>query len=380
MAADPDATGSPGPAPTMSMTSVRGADDEAGTRRPVAVVTGGSAGVGRAVVRALADHGYDVGILARGATRLEDACRDVEQRGGRAIAVQCDVSDAATVETAAERIEDALGPIDVWVNNAMASVFAPAWETAPEEYRRVTEVTYLGYVHGTLAALRRMRPRDRGTIVQVGSTLAYRGIPLQSAYCGGKHAVVGFTDSLRTELIHEGSRVRLTAVHLPAINTPQFRWVRSRLPRTSQPVPPIFQPEVAARAILHAIEHPRRELLVGWPTVLGVLGQKLVPGWMDVLMARVAWSGQMTDAPWEPRPDNLDTPVDGHEAAHGPFDDRAYGASPLLWAAMHRRLLASFAVSVAAGIAAAAVLVRRADREEPARDRGPDAGAPVRRP
>jgi len=344
-AADPNS--SPGASP-MTV-----ADNTPGPvhRRPVAVVTGGSAGIGRAVVRALADRGYDVGILARGEERLDDAAGEVAARGGRALAIECDVADAEAVEAAAERIERELGPIEAWVNNAMTSVFAPVWDTKPEEFRRVTEVTYLGYVHGTLAALRRMRPRNRGTIVEVGSALAYRSIPLQSAYCAAKHAVVGFTDSLRSELIHENSNVKVTAVHLPAVNTPQFRWVRSKLPRRSQPVPPIFQPEVAATAIVYAIENPRRELLVGWPTVLGILGHKLMPGWMDRYMANNAWSGQMIDEPATPRPDNLHEPVPGHQGAHGVFDDRARDWSPMLWANLNRGLIAALGAATAAALA-----------------------------
>lgn len=226
----------------------------------VVVVTGASAGVGRAIVREFARHGAHVGLLARGRDGLDGARREAEAAGGKALVVPTEVTDAEAVEAAAQTVEESLGPIDVWVNNAMASVFSPVKETKAEEYRRVTEVTYLGYVHGTLAALARMLERDRGTIVQVGSALAYRGIPLQSAYCASKHAVQGFTDSLRTELIHEGSGVRVTEVHLPALNTPQFGWVRSRLPNKAQPVPPIYRPEVAAEAVYWAAHHDRREM------------------------------------------------------------------------------------------------------------------------
>ena len=326
--------------------------------RPVAVVTGGTAGVGRATARLFADRGYDVAVLARGDERLDETRQDLESRGARALGIECDVADADAVDAAAGRIEDELGPIDVWVNNAMTSVFAPTWDTRPDEFRRVTEVTYLGQVYGTMAALRRMRPRDRGTIVHVGSALAYRSIPLQGAYCGAKHGVVGFTDSVRCELIHEGSHVRVTAVHLPAVNTPQFRWVRSRLPRKSQPVPPIFQPEVPAAAIVHAAEHPRRELLVGWPTVMAILGQKVVPGFMDRYMARNAWGGQMIDEDARPRPDNLYEPVAGDQAAHGTFDDRARDFSPQLWANTHRGLVAGAAAAAAGGLAAVALALR----------------------
>ncbi len=232
---------------------------------PVAVVTGGSAGVGRAAARAFADRGYDVAVLARGEERLEATRRELESRGVRALALPADVADPEAVERAAARTEAELGPIDVWVNNAMATVYAFAWQVDAHEYARATSVTYLGAVHGTLAALRRMRPRDRGTIVQVGSALAYRGIPLQAPYCAAKHALKGFTESLRTELLHERSSVHVTMVHLPALNTPQFEWGRTKLPRHPQPVPPIYQPEVAAAAIVYAAEHRRRELLVGGP-------------------------------------------------------------------------------------------------------------------
>src|SRR5919197_1298384 len=235
-----------------------------------------------------------------------------------------EVDDAEAVEAAAERIEAELGPIDVWVNDAMESVFAPADRIDPAEYRRVTEVNYLGYVYGTLAALKRMRARDRGVIIQVGSALAYRSIPLQAPYCASKHAIVGFTDSLRCELVHDRSHVRLTAVHLPALNTPQFSWVRSRLPEKAQPVPPIFEPEVAARAILHMAKHPRRELIVGWSTMLAVWGQKVAPGLMDRYLGRTGYGAQQSGEPRPPRPDNLDAPVDRARdfGAHGAFDRR----------------------------------------------------------
>ena len=327
--------------------------------RPMTVViTGGSAGVGRACARAFAARGYDVGLIARGEERLEDVAAEVRVLGRRAVAVSADVADADAVEAATERFETELGPIDVWVNNAMTSIFAPIAETGPDELRRVTDVTYHGYVHGTMSALRRMRPRDQGVIIQVGSALAYRSIPLQAAYCGAKHAVVGFTDSLRCELIHDGSAVRVTAVHLPAINTPQFRWVRSRLPRKAQPVPPIFQPEVAAQAIVWAAEHERRELLVGWPTVFGILGHKLVPGFMDRYLADAAWAGQMLERPLPERPDNLWQPVPGHQAARGAFDARAQADSPLLWADTHRGVVAAGLVAAIATVAGVLVGAR----------------------
>src|SRR5947207_4278946 len=251
------------------------------TTRQVVVVTGASAGVGRATVRAFAQRGADVGLLARGVDGLEAARREVEAAGGRAIAIPTDVADADRVEAAADRIERELGPIDVWVNNAMVSVFSPVKELTPDEVHRVTEVTYLGVVYGTLAALKRMLPRDRGSIVQVGSALAYRGIPLQAAYCGAKHAIQGFTESLRSELLHDKSNVRVTMVQLPAINTPQFSWVKSRLPREPQPVPPIYAPEIAADAIVWAARHRRREMSVGAPTVAAIWGNKVASGLAD---------------------------------------------------------------------------------------------------
>ena len=296
----------------------------------VAVITGASAGVGRATVRELARRGTAIGLLARGEEGLEGARDEVLALGGRALAIPTDVADADAVEAAAAQVERELGPIDAWVNDAMTSVFAPVQETTAAEIRRVTEVTYLGVVHGTLAALRRMLPRDSGVIVQVGSALAYRSIPLQAAYCAAKHAVAGFTDSLRTELLHDKSHVKVTMVQLPALNTPQFDWVRSRLPRRAQPVPPIYQPEVAARAIVKAIERPRREVLVGLPTIAVVQLQKVVPGLLDRYLAATGYDAQQTKQPEDPdRQDNLFRPVDTNEdeGAHGRFDARASSSS-----------------------------------------------------
>src|SRR5581483_6766279 len=254
----------------------------------VVVITGASAGVGRAAARAFAQHGVRrIGLLARGRAGLDATTRELADLGVQVCAVECDVADAPAVDAAASRIEEELGPIEVWVNNAMTAVFARVADTTAEEFRRVTEVTYLGFVHGTLAALQRMLPRDRGVVVQVGSALAYRGIPLQASYCGAKHAMVGFTESLRTELLHDHSGVQVTMVHLPAMNTPQFSWVRTRLRRHPQPVPPIYQPEVAAEAIVYAASHPRRrEHFVGMPTVITVLGNKLLPALGDRYLAR----------------------------------------------------------------------------------------------
>ena len=314
----------------------------------VVVITGASAGVGRATAREFARQGSCIGLLARGKDGLEGAKRDVEALGGRAIAIPTDVSDPDAVERAAELIEQEFGPIDVWINNAMASVFSPVKEMKPVEYKRVTEVTYLGQVYGTLAALRRMLPRDQGVIVEVGSALAYRGIPLQSAYCGAKHAIQGFVDSLRCELIHDGSGVRVTMVQLPAMNTPQFSWVKSRLPNKPQPVPPIYQPEVGAKAILFAVRKGRRELYVGLPTVEAIVGNKVAPGFADKYLAKNGYDAQQTPEPVEKgRRDNLWMPVAGDHGAHGSFGDRAHASSPQLWASMHRNWLALAAIGVA---------------------------------
>jgi len=319
--------------------------------RPVVVITGGSAGTGRAAARAFARNGAHVALLARGEERLQQACRDVEGAGVRALGIPTDVAEAEAVEAAAAQVEETLGPIDVWVNSAMTSVFSPVDQLTPEEIKRVVEVNYLGSVHGILAALGRMRPRNAGTIVQVGSALAYRAIPLQASYCASKFAIRGFVDSLRCELLHDGSAVRITSVHLPAMNTPQFGWVRSRLPRHPQPVPPIYQPEVAARAIVWAAGHPRREVWVGYPTVGTILANKLVPGLLDRYLARTNIEAQQTDQPVDPdRADNLWSPAPGTQGAHGIFDDKAKGRSLQTELALHRRLVAGAAVS-AAGLA-----------------------------
>src|SRR2546428_13559821 len=263
----------------------------------VVVITGASAGVGRATAQAFGKRKAKGGLIARGRDGLEAAKREIESSGGEAIVLPLDVSDHDAVDGAASEVERAFGRIDIWINNAMLSVFSPIMEMEPEEYRRVTEVTYLGYVWGTLAALRRMKPRDYGAIVQVGSALAYRGIPLQSAYCAAKHAVQGFHDSLRCELIHDKSNVRVVMVQMPALNTPQFRWVKSRLPRKAQPVPPIFQPEVAAEAIVWAAYGNRREVNVGWPTTAAIVGNNFVPGLADRYLAKFGYDAQMIDEP-----------------------------------------------------------------------------------
>jgi NAD(P)-dependent dehydrogenase (short-subunit alcohol dehydrogenase family) len=319
----------------------------------VVVITGASAGVGRAAARELARRGADIGLLARGGDGLQAAAKEVEALGRRALVVPADVADHERVEAAASEVEERLGPIDVWVNNAMTSVFAPFTEIEPEEFRRVTEVTYLGVVFGTRAALRRMLPRDHGVVVQVGSALAYRGIPLQSAYCGGKHAIEGFTESVRAELFHEKSKVRLAMVQMPALNTPQFEWVLSRLPRSPQPVPPIYQPEVAARAIAWAATHRRRQVWVGAPTVATILANEVAPGLLDRYLGRTGIDSQQTGEPARPeRPNNLWAPVSGDHGAHGPFDDRAHPRSPQAWASTHRGLVAAALAGAAAGAAA----------------------------
>ncbi|HSV04156.1 MAG TPA: SDR family oxidoreductase [Phenylobacterium sp.] len=320
----------------------------------IVAITGASAGVGRATVREFARRGAWIGLLARGEDGLHAAAREVETLGGRALVVSTDVADPQQVEAAAARIEDELGPIDIWVNDAFAGIFAPFLETTPEEFRRVTEVTYLGQVNGARAALKRMAPRDRGSIVLVGSALAYRGIPLQSAYCGAKHAIQGFQDSLRAELIHARSRVRLCMVQLPAVNTPQFDWIRARVPGDPRPVGAVYQPEVAARAIWFAAHSRRKEVVVGAPALEAIVGDKLASGLMDRYLARTAVEAQEGKPFDHDRPDNLFAPVAGDHGARGRFGRGARTRSPLLWATMHRTAVAAaggFAVLAAAGLA-----------------------------
>ena len=310
--------------------------------RPTVVITGASAGVGRATVRKFARHGARIGLLARGLDGLKAAQREVERLGGEALIIPTDVANADQVESAAEKIENELGEIDIWVNNAMTSVFSPIKKMTADEFRRVTEVTYLGYVYGTLSALKRMLPRDRGVIVQVGSALAYRGIPLQAAYCGAKHAIQGFCDSLRCELIHDDSNVKVTMLQMPALNTPQFGWVKSRLPHKAQPVPPIFQPEVAAEAIYFAAHNPRREFYVGFPSVEAIVANKMAPGLLDHYLARTGYASQQHDGAEDPnRPNNLWQPVPGDHGAHGSFSARAHHWSPQLWTSEHRAWIAA---------------------------------------
>src|SRR5256885_13145412 len=319
--------------------------------RSVVVITGASAGLGRATVREFARHGADIALIARGRDGLEGARREVEALGGGALVLPTDVADAEQVEAAIARAEAELGPIDILINNAMASVFSPIKEMTAAEFKRVTEVTYLGYVYTTLSALRRMLPRDRGTIVHVGSALAYRSIPLQAAYCAAKHAVLGFHSSLRTELLHDKSNVHTVMVQMPALNTPQFGWVKSRLRRKAQPVPPIFQPEVAARAIYYAAHHPdRREYYIGWPTVKAIVGNKLTASLADHYLARTGYDSQQHDGPEDPnRPNNLWRPIPGDHGAHGTFDDRASSYSIESWLEMNRRWLAAGLGLIAAG-------------------------------
>jgi short-subunit dehydrogenase len=331
------------------------------SKKRIVAITGASAGVGRATAAAFAQRGASIGLIARGRAGLEGARREVESLGGRAISVVADVSDASQVEAAASEIEHQLGPIDVWVNNAMTSVFSPIKEMTADEFRRVTDVTYLGVVYGTLSALRRMLPRDRGSIVQVGSALAYRGIPLQAAYCGAKHAIQGFCDSLRAELLHDNSGVRVTMVQLPAMNTPQFDWVKSRLRNRAQPVPPIYQPEVAANAIVWASQHGRREIYVGLSTEVAIIGNKAAPGIGDSYLATYGYESQQTKEPEDPaRPDNLWHPVDGEHdfGAHGRFGSRARRKSWQTWLTEHRAAAIVSALAATATIVAAKTSVR----------------------
>jgi len=308
--------------------------------RKVAFITGASAGVGRSVAEMAAEHGMRIGLFARDKERLDRVKRYIEDHGGEAMALSGDVVNPEEIENAASSVENKFGPIDIWINNAMTTIFAPFWEITPEEYKRVTEVTYLGFVYGTMAALKRMRPRNRGTIVQVGSALAYRSIPLQSAYCGAKHAIQGFTESLRSELIHEKSKIRLTMVQLPALNTPQFDWCEVKLDKQPQPVPPIYQPEVAARAIVWAAYHDKRELNVGFRTSLILWGNKFFPGFGDRYLASKGYSGQLTKEPVKPdRPSNLWHSVSGNFGAHGRFNDVAIRNSPFFWFATHSGLI-----------------------------------------
>ncbi|HKR95189.1 MAG TPA: SDR family oxidoreductase [Candidatus Angelobacter sp.] len=334
-------------------------------KRETVVITGASAGLGRAAAREFGRHGAKVGLLARGIEGLEGAKREIESMGGTALAIPTDVADSEAVEHAAALVEERLGPINIWVNNAMTSVFSPVKQMKPEEYKRVTEVTYLGVVYGTLAALKRMLPRNSGTIVQVGSALAYRSIPLQSAYCAAKHAISGFTDSLRSELIHDKSKIRLTMVQMPALNTTQFGWVKSRLKNKAKPVPPIFQPEVGARAIYWAAHHRRRELYVGWPTVEAIVGNKVAPGFLDHYLAKNGFTAQQTSEPEDPnRPNNLWEPLPGDHGAHGTFDALAHEKSWELRTTLNRLWIGAGLGITAAGIF---LLARHTREQEPSK-------------
>ena len=321
-------------------------------RKEVVVITGAGAGVGRAIVDEFANHGASIGLVSRDQERLAAARRYVEERGGKALTLPCDTAFPDQIENAATQVESKLGPIDVWVNCAMSTIFAPIDKISPEEFRRATEVTYLGFVWGTMAALKRMKPRDRGTIVQIGSALAYRSIPLQSAYCGAKHAIVGFTDSIRCELIHDNSNVHVTVVHLPGMNTPQFSWCRSKLPHHPAPMGAVYEPDVAARAVYWAAHHRRREVFVGGPTLQAIYGQEVAPGFADHYLGRNGYAGQQTDQPVSPdRPDNLFKPVPGPYGARGIFSDKARTFSAQSWANIHRPLVSALSgAAIAAGL------------------------------
>jgi short-subunit dehydrogenase len=327
----------------------------------VVVVTGASGGVGRAIAHAFAKRGAHVGLLARGEPGLQGAREEVEALGGQALMVPTDVSDPEQVEAAAAAVEAAFGPIDIWINDAMATVFAKFVDTQPEEFKRATEVTYLGTVYGTMAALKRMTARNRGKIVQVGSALSYRAIPLQAAYCGAKFGIRGFTDSIRTELLHDRSKVQITMVQLPGVNTTQFNWCRSKLPNHPQPVPPIYQPEIPAEAVYWAAHHRRRELWVGYSAVEAIVGNMLAPSLADRYLAKTGFSGQqIKDMPVPAdRPNNLFAPVPELAATHGMFDDKAKTRSPQLWATTHRHLLAAALGASVAAAAATGIAARR---------------------
>lgn len=314
-------------------------------KKDVVVITGASAGVGRAIAVEFARHGARLALIARGKERLEEAKKELEKLGSEVVTFSVDVANAEQVETAAALVEEKWGQIDVWVNNAMAGVLSQVKDTELEEYKRVTEVTYLGQVYGTKAALKRMLPRNKGSIVLVGSALAYRGIPLQSAYCGAKHAIMGFYDSLRTELIHDKSKVSVTTVQLPAMNTPQFDWMRNKLPNKPRPMGTIFQPEVAARTVYHAAYHPQREYKVGFPTLQAILGNKLLPIVGDWVLAKTGFKGQQTDeAAGADRLDNLFEPAPGHFGARGRFDSKAKEESIVGWLGRNQAVPAAAAV------------------------------------
>lgn len=331
------------------------------SRPPIVVITGATAGVGRAVTRRFARDGASIGLIARGKVGLEATAREVRSLGGEALELSCDVADHEAVEQAAEQVEQRFGPIDIWINVAFAGVLARFMDTDPEDYRRVTDVTYHGQVNGTRAALRRMMARDRGHIVLVGSALAYRGIPLQSAYCGAKHAIQGFEDSLRAELLHARSRIHVTMVQLPGINTPQFDWIKTDMPHKPKPASPPYQPEVAAKAIHYAAHHRRKQILVGFPTVEAVWGDRIASPLLDRYLGRTGFSGQQAEEPIEPgRRDNLWAPVEEDRGAHGRFDAQARGWSAQLWATTHRGMIATAGLALAGLAGLAGFIARRA--------------------
>ena len=367
---------------SRTIDSVNDLTDE-GTKRmsrqsQVVVITGASAGIGRATAALFGARGAKVGLIARGTLGLDGVTHEVQREGGQALAIEADTADFVQVNVAATRIEEAFGPIDVWINVAFTSVFAPFSQIEPDEFRRVTEVSYLGFVYGTRVALDRMKPRDHGTIVQVGSALSYRSIPLQSAYCGAKHAINGFTESVRTELLHEKSAVHITIVQMPAVNTPQFSWVLSRLPNHPQPVPPIYQPEVAARGVLFAADHPtRKQYWVGGTTAATIIAQKFAAPLLDRYLARTGYKSQQTDKPVDPgRPSNLWQPADGPSGqdfgTHGVFDYQAHSNSSQMWASQHVRTASAIALTLGSIVARARRSRRRRTKELRPAIRGPE--------
>jgi NAD(P)-dependent dehydrogenase (short-subunit alcohol dehydrogenase family) len=327
----------------------------------VVVITGASGGVGRAAARRFAADGARIGLIARGGEGLEATAGEVRRAGGEALVLPLDVADAGAVDAAAASVEEQFGPIDVWVNNAMVTIYAEFLDIEPDEFRRATEVTYLGMVWGTRAALKRMVPRNSGSLVQVSSALAYRGIPLQGPYCGAKHACKGFTESVITELLHHRSKVRVSMVHLPGVNTTQFTWGRTKLPKQTTPVPPIYQPEIAADAIHYAAHHRRRQIYVGIPTVMNIVGESLAPKLLDLYLAKTGFTSQMTEDDLDPQGhDNLFEAIEEDRGAHGPFDEQAHSFSPQYELSKHRA--AVLAGLTAAGIGAAAAAVLRTTR------------------
>jgi NAD(P)-dependent dehydrogenase (short-subunit alcohol dehydrogenase family) len=332
-------------------------------KSPVVVITGSSAGLGRAIAHGFAKRGARIGLIARNPEALNAAKGECEALGGQALVLPVDVSDAAAVDAAAARVEETFGPIDIWVNDAMVSVFSPVKEMEASDYKRVTEVLYLGFVHGTLSALKRMLPRDRGTVIQIGSALSYRSIPLQSAYCACKHAINGFTDSLRCELHHDNSNVKVTAIQMPAMNTTQFDWVKNRMPNDTQPVPPIFEPELAAEVVVAAgfAENPRREYWVGSPTVLAIVGQKFIPGLLDVYLGKTGYkSQQIPNEPKDPRaPNNLYEYVPGVHSARGKFANRSTRTSAEIFMSLHRGVIGLSAASVVLAVIGGALMAKR---------------------